>query len=333
MVDRPQVGIASPARADANNGNWHTAVRWAEHLRALGEVPVFERWDGQPLRVLIALHARKSAESVAAFRQRVPDGKVVLLMTGTDLYGDLPDDRAARQSIALADRIVVLQARALEALPEGAAGKARVIVQSAPALPHRRPRAGARATVRFIAVGHLREVKDPLTLARAAVRLADEPRIAVEHVGTALDPGIAAELERLTRGCRNYHWLGGLPHPEVLARLQAADAFVHPSRMEGGANAVIEAVQCGVPVLASAAEGNVGLLGEGYEGCFPVGDDAALASLMLRFATDRAFAATLASRCDALRAGFAPEVEAAAVQALVGELLAEPAVSGVRSPT
>jgi len=321
MVDPLQVGIVSPARADSNNGNWHTAARWAEHLRPLGEVALLERWEGQPLRVLVALHARKSAESVAAYRQQVPDGKIVLVMTGTDLYRDLPDDVLALRSIALADRIVVLQAKALAMLPAEAAAKARVIVQSAPALPHRLPRAGAGEPVRFIAVGHLREVKDPLTLARAAARLAGEPGIAVEHIGAALDPALAAELGKITRGCPGYRWLGGLPHADVLAHLQAADALVHPSRMEGGANAIIEAVQCGMPVIASAVDGNVGLLGEGYDGYFPLGDDAALAGLMRRFASDAAFAATLARQCDALRASFAPEAEGAAVRALVGDLL------------
>jgi glycosyltransferase involved in cell wall biosynthesis len=44
--------------------------------------------------------------------------------------------------------------------------------------------------------------------------------------------------------------------------------------MEGGANVVIEAVRSGVPVLASRIDGNVGLLGAGYDGFFPVGDAA-----------------------------------------------------------
>jgi putative glycosyltransferase (TIGR04348 family) len=325
MVDLPRIGIVAPARAESNNGNWHTAARWATHLRAVAEVGIFERWEGQPLDVLIALHARKSAGSVAAFREKRPQGRIVLVMTGTDLYRDLPDDPLARQSIALADRIVVLQPRALDALPAEATAKARVVVQSAPEA-HRRPRPGPgpRDTVRFIAIGHLRDVKDPLTLGRAAARLAGVPRIAVEHVGEALDAVLAARLAAVTHDCPNYRWLGGLPHAEVLARLQGADALVHPSRMEGGANAVIEAVQCGVPVLASDVAGNVGLLGEAYEGTFPVGDDAALAALMRRFADDAAFAATLARRCEALRAGFAPAAEAAAVRAVVGELLCTP---------
>jgi len=322
MVDRPEVGIASPARAEANNGNWHTAARWAEHLQPLADVHILEQWDGRPLRVLVALHARKSAPAVAAFRQRMPQGKIVLVMTGTDLYRDLPrGDAQALQSIALADRIVVLQARALAALPADARPKARVIEQSAlaPGGP-RSPRA-AGGPVRFIAIGHLREEKDPLTLARAAARLRAEPGIAIEHLGDALDARLAAEVAGVAHDCPGYRWLGGLPHPQALARLQAADALVHPSRMEGGANVVIEAVQCGVPVLASAIDGNVGLLGADYEGYFAPGDDAALAAMMRRFAGEPGFAATLARRCEAMRVRFEPAVEAGAVRALIAELL------------
>jgi putative glycosyltransferase (TIGR04348 family) len=322
MVDRPEIGIASPARAEANNGNWHTAARWAEHLRPLADVRVFDTWDGRPLRVLVALHARKSAAIIEAFRRRVPQGRIVLVMTGTDLYRDLPlGDGAALRSVDMADRIVVLQARALAALPAAARPKACVIEQSAAPPGPARARRPPRAPVVFIAIGHLRAEKDPLTLARAAVRLRGKPDIAIEHVGDALDARLAAEVAALTRDCPGYRWLGGLPHAQTLARLQAADALVHPSRMEGGANVVIEAVQCGVPVIASAIDGNIGLLGADYEGCFPPGDDAALAAALRRFAVDAGFAALLARRCEALRGRFEPAVEAAAVRRLVGELL------------
>jgi putative glycosyltransferase (TIGR04348 family) len=322
MVDQPQIGIASPARAGDNNGNWHTAARWAEHLRPLADVRIFEQWDGRPLRVLVALHARKSAAAVEAFRQSMPQGRIVLVMTGTDLYRDLPrGDAQALRSIALANRIVVLQERALAALPDDARPKARVIEQSASPIGGPRPARTPGGVATFIAIGHLRAEKDPLTLARAAVRLRAEPRVVIEHVGDVLDAGLAAEVAALARDCAGYRWLGGLPHPQALARLQAADALVHPSRMEGGANVVIEAVQCGVPVLASAIDGNIGLLGADYEGYFPPGDDAALAAAMRRFAADSGFAAALARRCDALRRRFEPAVEAAAVRALVAELL------------
>jgi putative glycosyltransferase (TIGR04348 family) len=320
MVDRPKVGIASPAQAASNNGNWHTAARWAAHLEPVAEVSIFEQWSGQPLRMLIALHARKSAPSVEAFRRANPDGRIVLVMTGTDLYRDLPDDPLARRSIELADEIVVLQPRALRVLPVAAAAKARVIVQSSDAEPRLPADPQAGRPVRFIAIGHLRDVKDPLTFARAAARLAGDPRLAFEHVGEALDPKLAADLQELTKDCPNYRWLGGLPHEATLARLKAADALVHPSRMEGGANVVIEAVRSGVPVLASAIDGNIGLLGKAYEGCFDVGDDAGLSRLMQQFATDSAFQAKLAAHCGRLSEQFAPQREADAVRALLAAL-------------
>jgi putative glycosyltransferase (TIGR04348 family) len=317
MVVRPRVGIAAPAQAASNNGNWHTAARWAEHLKSVAEVSIFEQWSGQPLHVLIALHARKSAPSVEAFRRAVPAGRIVLVMTGTDLYRDLPDDPLARRSIELADEIVVLQPRALHVLPAAAAGKARVIVQSSDAEPRIPAAPMAGRPVRFIAIGHLRDVKDPLTFARAAARLAGDPRVAFDHIGEALDPKLGIELQALTKDCPNYRWLGGLPHEATLARLKAADALVHPSRMEGGANVVIEAVRSGIPVLASAIDGNIGLLGDTYEGYFGVGDDAGLARLMQRFATDADFRASLAAHCGRSSEQFAPHREADAVRALV----------------
>ena len=317
MVVPTKIGIATPAQAAANNGNWHTAARWAGHLAAVADVSVFEHWDGQPLDVLIALHARKSAAAIEAFRRARPGGRIVLVTAGTDLYRDLPAaDPEALRSLELADDIVVLQDLALRALPPAAARKARVIVQSCDNRigAHRAPDDGG--PTRFIALGHIRDVKDPLTLARAARRLRDAD-IDVEHLGAFLDPALADELHRLTQDCPRYRLPGGLPHDQALERLARADALVHPSKMEGGANVVIEAVCAGIPVLASAVDGNVGLLGPAYEGYFPAGDDERLAVLMRRFASDRAFRARLRGHLDTLRDRFTPEREAAAVRALV----------------
>jgi len=87
-------------------------------------------------------------------------------------------------------------------------------------------------------------------------------------------------------------------------------------------------VRSGVPVLASRIDGNVGLLGAGYDGFFPVGDPAALAALMRRFVVDDAFAARLRSQCAAREPLFRPARERDAVRALVSGLL--PAGTGAR---
>ena len=100
-----------------------------------------------------------------------------------------------------------------------------------------------------------------------------------------------------------------------------SQALVHASRMEGGANVVIEAIRSQVPVLASRIEGNVGLLGRDYPGYFEAGDDAGLAALMRRFAAEPDFAAALRRHVLGLEPRFAPEAERAAVRALLADLV------------
>jgi Glycosyltransferase len=89
--------------------------------------------------------------------------------------------------------------------------------------------------------------------------------------------------------------------------------------MEGGANTIVEAVAAGVPVLASAVPGNIGMLGEAYCGYYPLADSEALAALMHRAETDAGFYATLAAQCAARAPLFEPAREYAALQSLIKE--------------
>ena len=311
----PRVLIVTPALAAANNGNWHTAARWQTFLAGAADAQIAQAWDGEPVDGLIALHARRSAESIARFHAAHPQRPLALVLTGTDLYRDIEKgDPSARHSLECASHVVVLQHEALRRLSAVQQAKARVIVQSAARVLRR-----DKATD-FVAVGHLRDEKDPLALMEAARRLA-EP-LPIVHIGNPLDEALAAAARRTMADCPHYRWLGGLGAEETRQWIAGARALVHMSRMEGGANVVIEAVRSQVPVLASRIDGNVGLLGTGYEGYFSVGDAPALAALMQRFAGDAAFAARLAEQCAALEPQFAPEVEAKAVQALVADLLA-----------
>jgi glycosyltransferase involved in cell wall biosynthesis len=118
-----------------------------------------------------------------------------------------------------------------------------------------------------------------------------------------------------------YRWLGGLPHEEVRRRVQHAHVLVHASRMEGGAHTVIEAVTSGTPVLASRIDGNLGLLGADYAGCFDPGDAAGLAALIARCSDDPAMLAHLRRQCDARAPLFHPQRERATLLGIVRELL------------
>jgi glycosyltransferase involved in cell wall biosynthesis len=83
--------------------------------------------------------------------------------------------------------------------------------------------------------------------------------------------------------------------------------------MEGGANVIAEAARIGTPVLASDVPGNIGMLGRGYPGYFPLGDERALARLMARAGREPEFYRRLRRALAARRALFAPAAERAAL--------------------
>ena len=78
----PNVVIVSPALASANNGNWQTAKRYAKMLSAVCQVRIVQGWDGEQADdVLIALHARRSYTSIAAWHAaRGAKGLIVVLI-------------------------------------------------------------------------------------------------------------------------------------------------------------------------------------------------------------------------------------------------------------
>ena len=128
--------IVSPALADANNGNWRTAWRWQQLLAPRYAARIVGTWpDAQAAgdTHMLALHARRSAASIAAWAEAHPGRGLAVVLTGTDLYQDLASDASAQRSLALAQRLVVLQECGPEALAPDLRAKARVIYQSAPA--------------------------------------------------------------------------------------------------------------------------------------------------------------------------------------------------------
>ncbi|GAB3774559.1 hypothetical protein GCM10028796_49100 [Ramlibacter monticola] len=319
--------IVSPALADANNGNWRTARRWQQLLAGEREVRITNAWPDAAAAadgLMLALHARRSAAPIAAWAQAHPGRGLAVVLTGTDLYRDILADAAAQRSLELAQRLVVLQECGPEALPAWQRDKARVIYQSSPALP---PLDRNDATLTAVTVGHLREVKSPQTLFAVARLLGQRDDIRIRHIGDATaEPALGDEARATQRDCPHYEWLGPLPHAATLEEIRRAHVLVHPSAMEGGAHAILEAVRGRTPVLASRVPGNVGMLGPDYQGYFAHGDAGALAQLLLACrAGQRAEAPAshllgrLAAQC-ALRA---PLFDAAAERSALLNLLHE----------
>jgi glycosyltransferase involved in cell wall biosynthesis len=85
----------------------------------------------------------------------------------------------------------------------------------------------------------------------------------------------------------------------VRKQLGRSRAMVISSRMEGGANVISEALAAHVPVIASHIPGNIGMLGEDYNGYYAVEDERNLARLLQRLETDGGFCAALKKQCAA----------------------------------
>ena len=306
-----RIALVTPAGPRSRNGNRHTALRWAAFLRKAGHsVGLHTLWDGDARAdMMLALHARRSHASITAFPK---DKRLVVALTGTDVYRDIHESPEARESLELADRLIVLQPRAADELPRRLRSKVSVVVQSSATRLRHRP---VKHRVRFCVIGHLREEKDPMRMLAALRHLPVSAGVEVVHVGAALDAALSElALEGMARDAR-YRWLGGLPHASALRWLASSHAMVISSRMEGGANVVCEALRIGVPVLASRIPGNVGLLGAGYAGYFASGDEVRLAGLVSRTASDAAFYRRLKVQVRALRPLVAPRREALALLA------------------
>ena len=314
-----RIVIVSPALADANNGNWQTARRW-QRLLLPHRARIVKHWpDAQANddEVMLALHARRSADSIQAWHAYRGHRGLGVVLTGTDLYRDIAHDPPAQRSLALAHSLVVLQGLGVQSLPSEHQAKARVIFQST----------GTRQTLpktlrhlRVVMVGHLRDEKDPLTLMAAARLLPADSGIWVDHIGAPLDAALGQAAQATQAQCPHYRWLGAVPHAQTLQRIQRAHLLVHTSRMEGGAHVLMEAVCSGTPVLASRIDGNVGLLGEDYTGYFEAGDARALAQALLALRSNAPALAQLQAQCAVRAPLFAPPAERAALHRWVQAL-------------
>ena len=313
-----KIVLVTPARPVARSGNRNTALRWAQLLRELGHrVRVQMQWDGKPADAMIALHARRSHDSIASYAKAYPVRPLVVMLTGTDLYRDIRVDAVARLSLSLATRLVVLQDQGLTELSARLRRKTRVIYQSTRPVKSSPPLASC---FEVCISGHLREVKDPFRLAAALQHLPATSRVRAVQIGGAMSAAMKLQAQRWMRREPRYGWIGELPHGAALRRLARARLMVISSRMEGGANVVTEALSAAVPVIASRIAGNIGMLGRDYAGYYPSGNERALARLLWRAESDAEFYRRLQRQCAARRHLTRRQREKRALQLLMREL-------------
>ena len=314
-----KIVLITPRGPTSRTGNRVAASRWAAILRKLGHrVHVGFDYDGRPADMMVAVHAWRSADAIARFKACHPRQPVVLQLSGTDIYHYLSSDPLPTlRAMELANRLVALNDRAGRVVPKKLRSRLLFIPQSAVPPARRTP---SKRTVIVSVIGHLRDVKDPLRAAEAVRLLPSDSRLRIEQVGRAYSEDWAKRARAEMASNPRYIWRGDVPAAAVRRLLARRHAMVISSLNEGGANVISEAVVAGVPILASRMDGNVGLLGADYPGYFPVGDTAALATLLGRIEHDRAFVRQLRRAIAARAAMFRPQRELEAWRQLLNEL-------------
>jgi len=114
-----------------------------------------------------------------------------------------------------------------------------------------RPMNIEKVSGRLIFVGRFTEQKNLLNLLKA---VKDLPEIELVLVGDGPLEGPLREFAR--RHNVNVVFKGRVPNEQLPALLNTAEAFVLPSLYEGNPKALLEAMACGLPVIATPVEGN-----------------------------------------------------------------------------
>ncbi len=291
-----RIRIITPAPPRSRSGNRVTALRWQRILRQLGyQVSVEEEYHGGDCDILIALHARKSFDSVERYRRKFPNGHLIVTLTGTDVYRDLTSASEPLDALRWADKVIILQPLAEHELPIELWPRVVTIYQSAPPIAVIPP---DPRHFDVCIVGHLREVKDPLRAAEAARLLPESSRVRVFLAGAAIEPEYEVMAKKEASINPRFHRLGEVPRWKARRLIARSRLLVLSSIMEGGANVISEALAASTPVLSTRIPGSVGLLGEDYPGYFGVGATEELAELIWRAESDSAFYGDLKRRCE-----------------------------------
>lgn len=135
-----------------------------------------------------------------------------------------------------------------------------------------------------LAIGRLHAQKNFAALVRAfaRVRAARPARLVVLGSGPEANRRALIDLASELGVADAVDLPGSVENP--CAHLARAAAFALPSRWEGSSNALLEALACGTPIVASRSAGDaVSILGDGEFGIlFDVDDEASFAAALLR---------------------------------------------------
>lgn len=207
-------------------------------------------------------------------------------------------DRTVNRAIWFDSRVITTHSTASRKFltDEGApADRFEFVPASIDALTFRKLASEATATPRpdgpatIICVARLHPYKGLETLLRAMVRLRDQ-RVPVRlriHGRGPLETELRSQIRRLgLEGTSEIGW-SPVPNLSIPALLLGAQIYVQPSLLEPFGISVVEAMSCGLPVVASATGGMLDTVVPGRTGLLvPPGDVDALATAIRTLVED-----------------------------------------------
>jgi glycosyltransferase involved in cell wall biosynthesis/O-antigen/teichoic acid export membrane protein len=211
---------------------------------------------------------------------------------------------------ARADRVIVPSAFLAEIVAGWGVNRDRVrVIHNAidPSTPDT-VEGRARSPVRtIVTVGRLVKWKGVDDLIRVVRAL--PPDVQLSIVGDGPEEQRLRDLAGTLGIASRVRFLGRLERSRTLATVSASDVFVLNSTYEGLPHVVLEAMQCGVPVVATAAGGTGEVVRDGETGLLvPPQDVAALEAALVRILSDESLRRSLgAAGQAAVRQFFAPE--------------------------
>ncbi|MDP1639269.1 MAG: TIGR03088 family PEP-CTERM/XrtA system glycosyltransferase [Candidatus Nitrotoga sp.] len=148
----------------------------------------------------------------------------------------------------------------------------------------------------FGAVGRMAEVKDYPNLVRAFLRMLElKPEIGARARLVILGEGVARKTCLGLLKQSNAEHLAWLPgnRDDIADLIRQFDVFCLSSLGEGVSNTILEAMACGLPVVATAVGGNSELVEAGITGTLvPSADPKAMAHALLMYYQDSALTRT-----------------------------------------
>ena len=155
-----------------------------------------------------------------------------------------------------------------------------------------RRRTGMEGDPCLLWVGRLNRNKDPVTILAAfalAMKALPNAQLYMCYTDETLLNELKARISAEPALEGRVHLLGKVPHIQMQDVYRSADFFVLGSAHEGSGFAILEAMSCGVPPLVTDIPAFRAITGGDAGAMFPVGDAAACADAIVRFAqSDRA---------------------------------------------